>query len=153
MHEKLYQTGDLTRLDFGEYIKSLADDLRSSYCLRSKDVKLKIDVDDTLLRVDTAIPCGVIVNELLSNSLKHAFPGGRSGEIVVSFREADGQYTMVFKDNGVGFPEGVDLSRPSSLGSTIVIALVDQLGGAIEIGSSSGSEISITFPAKTTEGD
>ena len=153
VHEKLSQSEDLASLDFGEYIKSLADDLRSSYGLRSKNVKLKIDVNDTLMGVDTAIPCGLIINELVSNSLKHAFPGNRSGEIVVSFLEADGQYTMVIKDNGVGFPDGVDISHPSSLGLTIVDALVRQLGGTIEIIPSGGSEISITFPAKTTEGD
>ena len=153
VHEKLYQSDDLSRIDFGEYIKSLADDLRSSYGLGSQNVKLKIDVDEIRLGVDTAIPCGVIVNELVSNSLKHAFPGGRSGEIVISFREVDGQYTMVFKDDGVGIPEDLDISRPSSLGLTIVNALVGQLDGAIDIGRNGGSEICITFPAKQTKGE
>ena len=153
VHEKLYQSDGLSRIDFGEYIKSLADDLRSSYGLHSQNVKLKLDVDEIRLGVDTAIPCGVIVNELVSNSLKHAFPGDRSGEIVISFREVDGQYTMTFKDDGVGIPEDLDISRPSSLGLTIVNALTGQLGGAIDISRNGGSEISITFPAKQTKGD
>ncbi len=101
-----------------------------------------------MLGVDTAIPCGVIVNELVANSLKHAFPGDRPGEIAISFREVDGQYTMIFKDDGVGLPEDLDISRPSSLGLTIVNALTGQLGGTIDLGSNGGSEISITFPAK-----
>jgi len=148
VHEKLYQSDDLARIDFGEYIKSLATDLGSSYGLGLRDIKLKIDVDNILLGVDTAIPCGVIVNELVANSLKHAFPGDRSGEITVSFREADGQYTMTFKDDGVGLPDDLDITHPSSLGLTIVNALTGQLGGTISLGRNGGSEISITFPAK-----
>ena len=116
VHEKLYQSEDLARIDFGEYIKRLANDLRVSYGLSSRDVKLKIDVDNILLGVDTAIPCGVIANEMVANSLKHAFPRDRSGEISISFREVDGEYTMIFGDNGVGLPEDLDIRRPSSLG-------------------------------------
>ena len=148
VHEKLYQSEDLARIDFGEYINSLATDLGSSYGLGSRDIDLQIDVENILLGVDTAILCGVIVNELVANSLKHAFPGDRSGEIVISFREVDGQYTMIFKDDGVGLPEDLDVSRPSSLGLTIVNALTGQLGGTIDISRNGGSEISITFPAK-----
>jgi len=148
VHEKLYQSEDLARIDFGEYIKSLATDLGSSYGLGLRNIELKIDVENILLGVDTAIPCGVIVNELVANSLKHAFPGDRSGEIAISFREVDGQYTMTFKDDGVGFPEDLDISHPSSLGLTIVNALTGQLGGTIVLGCNGGSEISIAFPAK-----
>ncbi len=148
VHEKLYQSDDLSRIDFGEYIKSLATDLGSSYGLSSRDIDLKIDVDNILLGVDTAIPCGVIVNELVANSLKHAFPGGRSGEIAISFRKVDGQYTMIFKDDGVGLPEDLDISHPSSLGLTIVKALTGQLGGTISLGRNGGCEVTITFPAK-----
>ena len=146
VHEKLYLSEDLARIDFGEYIESLASDLRSSYGLGSQHVKLKIDVDNILLGVDTAIPCGVIVNELVANSLKHAFPGDRSGEIAISFREVDGHYSMIFKDDGVGLPEGLDISHPSSLGLTIVNAVTGQLGGTIALSRNGGSEISITFP-------
>ena len=146
VHEKLYLSEDLARIDFGEYIESLASDLRSSYGLGSQHVKLKIDVDNILLGVDTAIPCGVIVNELVANSLKHAFPGDRSGEIAISFREVDDHYSMIFKDDGVGLPEGLDISHPSSLGLTIVNAVTGQLGGTIALSRNGGSEISITFP-------
>ena len=151
VHEKLYQSDDLARIDIGEYIRSLADDLRSSYGLGSQDVNLTIDVDNILLGVDTAIPCGVIVNELVSNSLKHAFPEGRAGEIVISFRKIDGQYTMIFKDDGVGLPQDLDIRHPSSLGLTIVNALTGQLGGAIDRGHNGGTEINITFPSKQSK--
>jgi len=153
VHEKLYQSEDLARIDFGEYIRSLATDLGNTYGLSSRDIDLKIDVEDILLGVDTAIPCGVIVNELVSNSLKHAFPGDRSGEIAISFREVAGQYTMIFKDDGIGLPEDLDISRPSSLGLTIVNALTGQLGGTIDLGHSGGCEVRITFPTKQTVGD
>jgi PAS domain S-box-containing protein len=153
VHEKLYQSEDLARIDFGEYIKSLAGNLINSYGLGARDIGLKIDVDNILLGVDTAIPCGVIVNELVANSLKHEFPGDRAGEIVVSFREVDGQYTMMFKDNGVGMSEDLDLDRPSSLGLTIVNALTGQLGGTIGMGCNDGCEVSITFPARSTNGN
>ena len=152
VHEKLYRSEDLARIDFGEYIKSLADDLRSSYGLGSQNVNLTIEVDNILLGVDTAIPCGVIVNELVSNSLKHAFPEDRVGEIVISFKELDGQYTMIFKDDGVGLPEDLDMKHPSSLGLTIVNALTGQLNGAIDLGRNGGTEIRITFPAMQTKG-
>ena len=148
VHEKLYQSDDLARIDFGEYIRRLADGLLSSYGLGLQNVNLKIDVYDILLGVDQAIPCGVIVNELVANSLKHAFPGGRPGEIAIGFRDVNGQYTMTFKDDGVGFPTDLDISRPSSLGLTIVKALTEQLGGAIGMGRNGACEIEITFPSR-----
>ena len=153
VHEKLYKSADLARIDFGEYIESLATDLGNSYGLGSRNISLKIDVENILLGVDTAIPCGVIVNELVANSLKHAFPGDRSGQITVTFREADGQYTMTFRDDGIGLPENLDIDHPSSLGLTIVNALAGQLGGAVNVGRNGGCEINITFPAKQTKGE
>ena len=108
----------------------MATDLFNSYGLESRGIDLNIDVENILLGVDTAIPCGVIVNELVTNSLKHAFPGDQKGKIGVNFRIVDGQYKMAFKDDGVGFPEDLDVSGPSSLGLTIVNALTEQLGGA-----------------------
>ena len=147
VHEKLYQSEDLARIDFGEYIRSLAGNMINSYGLGSRDIGLKIDVDNIFMGVDTAIPCGVIVNELVTNSLKHAFPGDRAGEIFVSFRKVDGQYTMLFKDDGVGISEDVDLNLPSTLGLTIVNALTDQLGGTIGMSRNDGCEVHITFPA------
>jgi two-component sensor histidine kinase/putative methionine-R-sulfoxide reductase with GAF domain len=147
VHEKLYQSEDLARIDFGEYIRSLATDLGSSYGLGSRGINLEIDVENIRLSVDTAIPCGVIVNELVTNSLKHAFPGDRPGHIYVKFQEADGHYNMIFKDDGIGLPENLDISQPSSLGLTIVNALIAQLRGSFEYRRNSGCEISITFPA------
>ena len=148
VHDKLYESDDLARIDFGQYINSLALDLRSSYGLSSRDVNLNIDVDSILLGVDTSIPCGVIANELVANSLRHAFPGNRPGEISIRFCLADGQYMMVYKDDGVGFPDDPDIHNPSSMGLTIINALTGQLGGNIERGRKGGADLIITFPAK-----
>ena len=120
--------------------------MKNSYGLGLRDIRLKIDVEEVLLGVDTAIPCGVIVNELVANALKHAFPGGRTGEIIVTFNEVDGQYMMVFRDDGVGFREDLDINHTSSLGLTIVNALTGQLRGNIELVRNGGSEIRITSP-------
>jgi len=121
-----------------------------SYGLASRNIDIGINALNVLLGVDTAIPCGVIVNELVANSLKHAFPGDREGKIDVSFYEADGQYNMVFRDDGVGLPRNLDLNHPSTLGLTIVNALIGQLKGTIDLGSDGGCKISITFPAKAS---
>ena len=105
-----------------------------------------LNLVETIPQGISAIPCGIIVNELLANSLKHAFPGERAGAIKVEFREADGLYTLVFRDNGIGFPNGLDISEPSSLGLTIVNALTGQLRGKMALDSADGCEIKITFP-------
>jgi two-component sensor histidine kinase/putative methionine-R-sulfoxide reductase with GAF domain len=149
VHEKLYQSDDLARIDFEEYLRSLSSSLMSSYGLTSRNIDLEINAENVLLGVDTAIPCGVIVNELVSNSLKHAFPEDRDGKIAVSFHEDDGQYKMVFMDDGVGMPGQLDLSCPSTLGLTIVNALIGQLKGTMELDTGGGCKISITFPVKT----
>ena len=107
-----------------------------------------IDVDSILLGVDSAIPCGVIVNELVANSLKHAFPENRPGEIIIRFSLVGGQYILTYKDDGIGLPDKIDINHPSSLGLTIINALTGQLGGTIDRVGNTGSEINITFPVK-----
>jgi PAS domain S-box-containing protein len=146
VHEMLYQSEDLGRINFGEYLSSLTSDLYSAYGLSTQGIDLKLDVERIFLGVDTAIPCGLIVNELVSNSLKHAFPDGAPGEISVSVRAADDQFTMVVKDSGVGLPDGLDIQQLKTLGLTIVNALAQQISGAIDLSSQGGSRISITFP-------
>jgi PAS domain S-box-containing protein len=147
VHEMLYQSEDLGRIDFGEYLQTLTTDLYNAFGLSAQGIDLKVDVDRIFFGVDTGIPCGLIVNELVSNALKHAFPGGASGEICVSVRGEDDRYTMVVKDNGVGLPEGMDFRQTTTLGLTIVNALAQQIKGAIDFSSVGGSEIKITFPA------
>tara|TARA_B100000315_G_scaffold10371_1_gene9999 strand:- start:310 stop:3903 length:3594 start_codon:yes stop_codon:yes gene_type:complete len=148
VHEKFYQSENLGQIDFGGYLQSLTADLYNSYGLNTQGIELQVDVDRILMGVDTAIPCGLIINELVSNALKHAFLEGVAGEISVSVREEGDEYTLVVKDNGVGLPEGLDIRQTTTLGLTIVNALAQQIRGAIDLSSDGGSEIKITFPAK-----
>jgi PAS domain S-box-containing protein len=148
IHEKLYQSKDISRIDFTEYIRNLAGNLIRSYGASPAKVKLVIDADQISLGVDTAIPCGLIINELVTNSLKYAFTDGRKGEIRVSLRnetDGKGQYRLIVADNGVGFPESIDLRKTTTLGLQLVSTLTDQLNGTIEVKRENGTEFIIRF--------
>jgi PAS domain S-box-containing protein len=146
VHEWLYQSPDLARIDFAEYVRSLANHLFQSYGVNANVIQLKINVDDVSLGVNTAIPCGLIINELVSNSLKHAFSDGREGEICIEVRvDRDGKHTLMVSDNGVGFPEDLDFRDAGSLGLQLVNTLVDQLEGTIELDRSGGTAFKIMF--------
>ena len=148
IHEKLYQSEALARIDFGDYIRTLVADLYNLYGVSPDDIELKIDVDQILLGIDSSIPSGLIINELVSNSLKHAFPADRHGEISIAFRpDDDSQYMLTVGDNGVGFPEGLDFRNTKSLGLRLVNALTAQLKGTIEMDRSGGTAFKITFEA------
>ncbi len=148
VHERLYQSQDLARIDFAEYIRNLANHLFRSYGVNTNVIKLKINVDDVPLGVDTAIPCGLIINELVSNCLKHAFHDDRVGEIRIELRADDGEFTLMVSDNGVGFPEDLDFRDTGSLGLQLVNMLVEQFEGTIELDRSAGTafKIALTEP-------
>lgn len=150
VHEKSYQSKGLSRLDFSDHVRSLVSHLFRSYGVRSDRIALSIHVEDVDLGIDAAIPCGLIINELVSNSLKHAFPQGK-GEISVGLRQHGDRYILVVRDNGVGLPEGLDFPNTETLGLQIVNALTDQLGGSIELGSGAGTEFKVTFAAVNHE--
>ena len=148
IHEKLYQSKDFTRIDFAEYIRSLTVKLFHSYGLDMSKVTFNINVDHLSLGIDTAIPCGLIINELVSNSLKYAFPDGRNGEININLRLEDPKghvYLLRVQDNGVGFPEDIDFRDTDSLGLQIVTTLTTQLGGKIELDRAAGTDFTIRF--------
>jgi PAS domain S-box-containing protein len=145
IHERLYHSADLKRMDFGDYIRSLSTELLHTYEVDPGLIKLKINVEDIFLDINTAIPLGLIVNELVTNSLKHAFPEGNSGEINVDFHPVDDHYEFTVKDNGVGFPEDLDFQNTDSLGMQIVNSLTDQIDGEIELDNNNGTEFKISF--------
>lgn len=146
VHEKLYQTKDLSRIDFAEYIRSLAAYLFRTYLTEAGRVQLKTDMDKTFLDINTSIPCGLIVNELVSNALKHAFPDERKGEIAIELRESEGgTLRLTVRDNGIGFPEGADLRTTDTLGLQIVTLLVDQIDGKIDVKRDHGAVFTVTF--------
>jgi len=146
IHEKLYRSHDLARVDFAGYIRRLTSALIRSYRAHSAPVNLRVDASDICLPIDSAVPCGLIINELVSNSLKHAFVDGREGEIRVTLRSsADHQVTLVVSDNGVGFPEEVDFQNTKSLGLQLINTLTQQLAGTVELHRNGGTEFQIMF--------
>lgn len=146
VHEKLYQSESLARIDFTEYVRTLTTYLFSSYGDRAQHITLAIQAEDVSLGIDTAIPCGLILNELVSNALKHAFPDGREGEVWIDIRADDAQrMTLTVSDNGVGLSESLDLHNTTSLGLQLVNTLVRQLDGTMEIHGRGGAEFKIGF--------
>ncbi|MCD1296158.1 hypothetical protein CUJ83_14235 [Methanocella sp. CWC-04] len=145
IHERMYQSKDLSRIDFEEYIQSLTMHLLRSYGASGDRIVLNMDVDNVLLGVDTAIPCGLIVNELVSNSLKYAFPDGEKGSISVGLHNDNGKYILVVGDNGIGLPEDLDLRNTTTLGLQLVNTLVNQLEGEMELERDSGTLFRIMF--------
>ena len=146
IHEKLYRSANLARIDFADYIRDLGAYLFRSQNAEERDIKLDIQADDIFLDIDTAVPCGLILNELVTNTLKHAFPDGRTGETRIELTAgSNGQVGLVIGDNGVGFPADVDFRETESLGLQLVNSLVEQLDGVIEMHSKGGTEFKITF--------
>jgi PAS domain S-box-containing protein len=147
IHEKLYQSGNLAAVKLRDYVQDLAAHLMSSYSLDSAKIKLVTDIDDVSLGIDVAISLGLIINELLSNSFKYAFPGGTIGEIKIFFKPNDiNNSTLIIKDNGIGFPKDVNFRQTESLGLQLVNTLVDQLEGTIELETHDGTEFIIMLP-------
>jgi two-component sensor histidine kinase len=112
-----------------------------------------MDVEDVMVDINTAIPLGLIVNELVSNSMKHAFPNEKSGEIYIEFKSDKGKYTMVVADNGVGFPENYDIQNTDTLGLGIVNSLTEQIEGKIRIERDTGTKFTIEFQEENYEND
>jgi PAS domain S-box-containing protein len=146
IHERLYQSPNLASVDMGEYTRNLVSDLRHTLRITENTVGLALSIEDIPLGVTEAIPCALIINELVSNALRHAFPEGRAGEITIRLtREENDTFTLVVSDNGVGFPEYVDFRNSPSLGLTLINSLVKQLEGTIELARGGGTTFTINF--------
>ena len=146
IHEKLYQSQDLSRIDFGEYLRLLTAHLFHLSGADPAAVRVEIQAPQVVLDVKRAIPCGLIVNELVMNALKYAFPQGRRGRILVSMEElGEGHYTLSVNDDGVGLPERIDPKKPERLGFQIIADLIKQLDGKMEIDRKAGTSFSISF--------
>ncbi|MGB8233059.1 MAG: sensor histidine kinase, partial [Methanobacterium sp.] len=135
----------MSEIDFGEYISDLTESLFYNYRVNPSKVKLKENMEEIFFDVDTAIPCGLIVNELITNCLKHAFPGDTKGEISIELFRKDDKYVLNVKDDGVGFPEDIDFKNTESLGLQLVINLVSQIEGTVELDGTNGSSFNIIF--------
>lgn len=145
IHEKLHQSEDMARIDLSGYIRTLTSNLFRSFGVDPETVSLKADIPPITVSIETAVPLGLIINELTSNALKHAFPGKRKGQISISVR-ANGRFKLVFHDTGVGFPEGVDLHQVKTLGLQLIVTLVNQLDGTVEVAQKEGTEFRISWP-------
>lgn len=151
IHEKLYQSEDLAKTNFSEYIHSLATALFRSYSANSRSIRLQLEVQDVRLSIDTAIPCGLIINELVSNSLKYAFPRGEAGEISIHLQAQEDhstdliRYCLVVRDSGRGFPPDLDFRNTKSLGLQLVCTVIRQLRGEITLSNETGVQFTISF--------
>lgn len=165
IHEELYNSKDMETINFASYLKKLTDDLFKSYKVGNSDIRLRLDVGDFFFEMDNAIPLGIIVNELVSNSLKYAFPDGKSGEIYIELQEVSDKngilssaivddgvqnyscpckyFTLIVGDSGIGFPKSTDFKNTNSLGLQLVNTLVDQIGGSIELEKGPGTKFKI----------
>jgi PAS domain S-box-containing protein len=144
IHEQLYRGDDLGRVDFQQHTRDLVEHLLLVYA--PPDVRAQVDVEQIYLGVDTAIPCSLIINELVSNSLKHAFPDGSAGSLYVGMHNAGGNtYRLQVRDDGVGFPNNSSWGSSKSLGLELVMILTEQIGGSIEFANGTGASFTIVF--------
>lgn len=149
LHDMLSRSAGPRDINFSKYLDSLSDMILENYSVSPGDVRLIKDLDVTCLDIDAAIPCGLIVHEIISNSLKHAFPEGR-GEVYVGLKRQDnGFHELTIRDDGVGLPEEVDIHESESLGMQLIMGLTKQIGGTVEIKSGSGTSYSIQFRPET----
>jgi PAS domain S-box-containing protein len=147
VHEMLYRSPDLSRVKVADYARSLVLQLFRSHSVDSRRITVLFDIGRVELGVDVAVPCGLIVNELVVNALKHAFPDGRKGVIQVSMKADAESYVLGVKDDGVGLPPELDLRRVDTLGLQLVRTLADQIAGKLQVERQSGASFTITFPS------
>jgi two-component sensor histidine kinase/putative methionine-R-sulfoxide reductase with GAF domain len=146
IHEQLYRSIDLKRIDFTKYIRNLAYHLFRSYGVSSETLSLEIRGNNIKLNIDTAISCGLIINEVVSNSLKYAFPEDKKGRVYIDISsDAENKYTLIIGDNGIGLPNDIDFRNTETLGLQVVTTLVEQIEGTIELDRSNGTEFKIKF--------
>lgn len=145
VHEELYRSPNLTNINFKEYLERLLSNLFYSYGVNGEFIETKFDLEESTISIDTAIPCGLIVNELVTNSLKYAFPDGEKGKIEVLLRSSHETYTLTISDNGVGLPESFKLENAETLGLQLVNSLVSQIEGVLKLKRNCGTEFKISF--------
>lgn len=145
IHNRLYKSDSFTDVNFDEYIHELVSEITTSYPSISNAINVKTDINNVILNVNSAIPCGLILNELLTNAYKHAFKDKTEGEIAISFFYQNGQYVMTVKDNGCGLP--LDYNKKQSLGITVIEALTEQLDGKSKFSDNQGTHFELIFKA------
>ncbi len=148
VHERLYRSGDLAQVDFTDYIQRLATHLFNSHQVDSDRINLAIEVHGVKLSIDSAVPCGLLLNELISNCLKHAFRGREQGRILVELLPVNtGEILLSVSDDGIGLPPGVEPQAGETFGMQLIADLVEQLHGSVQVNRDAGSTVRIVFPA------
>lgn len=149
LHEILYQSEDLALVDFSRYIRRMVEHLFRSYGVDHRRIALRAELDAVALELDDALPCALLISEVVSNSLKHGFPDNREGEVRIVLRRQPGTgVSLSMADNGVGLPGGLDWASSRSLGLRLVRALSEQLHATLDIRSQDGTEVRLSFPSK-----
>ncbi len=144
IHEKLYHSKNMAMINFADYIPEIVNELLKSYNLNPQ-VKTNFNIEDIYLDIDTAVPCGLIINELTSNSLKHAFEEGMHGKIMITLHKKENKYELTIKDDGKGIPDDIDPDSSDTLGLKVVNALIHQIDGDIKLNRNNGTEFVIKF--------
>ncbi len=145
IHEKLYKSKDISDIDLGNYVKDLVTHILKAYKVDHEDISFNLKSDIIKLTIDTAIPCGLIINELINNTLKYAFPEGHHGKIDINITKADDEITLEIKDNGSGIPASFDIANSDSLGLQLVETLIKQISGTVDIDRTEGTKFIIKF--------
>jgi len=145
VHERLYRSTDLAHINYKIYLEELVEYLFSTFT--RKNIRYEIDADEIMLDIDSAVPSGIIINELVTNSLKYAFPDGREGLIRLSLRQHKDYVLLEVSDNGIGMPESMNLADSKTLGLELVLALIEQLNASFELNRGNGTRFSIKIPA------
>lgn len=148
VHELLYRSKDLGNVDLGEYVRDLMRQLLRSHAVEPSRVRIETKLAAVPLAIDVAVPCGLILNELVSNALKHAFPERRRGSITVELRRSEGFDELVVEDDGVGMPAGVDFLAGTTLGLRLVQTLADQIEGRLSAHSNGGTVVRLEIPRR-----
>jgi two-component sensor histidine kinase len=152
VHEKLYRAEDISHISLYDYVRFLGTGLFQFYDAKSRGIQFTLDIRDVNVDIDAAIPLGLILNELISNSLKYAFPAGRKGEIAINIKKESHTITVLFRDNGIGIPAELDWRDTQSLGLRLVNTLVDQLNGTIELDRTAGTQFTLIVHEKEQGG-
>ena len=147
IHESLYQNKSFTSVNFSEYIQTLSRNIIQSYVISSEKIDLILNLEKISLNLDLSIPAGLIINELITNAIKHAFPNAMKGKILLDLKSENNMVYIQVKDNGVGIPPEMDYNNTNTLGLQLVNTLIDQIGGEIKFNSKKGigTEVLIKF--------
>jgi two-component sensor histidine kinase len=146
IHEKLYRSPDIARIEFGDYIRSLVSHIIQKQCRNPEAIKLMINCEKINFDIDIAIPAGLIINELVSNAVIHAFNETAGGELYIKVRDREMHYFLEIADNGSGIPESVNEETGGALGMQLIRTLVKQLNGVLALGRNNGTQCRVTIP-------